>query len=104
MSPTPIITRKVTKQHLRTIWNNPTIQGEIMRQTTQRIDVYVAPAPPESNQEDGAISYVYDLMDNVNRKLLGTFHCYKNLDGSYGASGLPDPIQLLVNDTLLCDP
>jgi len=61
-------------------------------------------APPEAGQEEGALSYVYDLMDNPNGQLLGTFHMYKNRDGSVGASGMADPIFLLVNNVLLCDP
>jgi hypothetical protein len=102
--PHPIIVQKVNKQHLRTIWNDPDFQASILRRTTQQVDVYEQLAPPSAGQEEGAISYVYDLMDNLNRVLLGTLHCYKNRDGSIGASGLPDPMLLLVNDVHLCDP
>ncbi len=79
-------------------------QADLLQRTTQQVDVYEELASPEAQQQEGAVSYIYDLMDNVNRKLLGTFHCYKNRDGSIGASGSRDPQWLLVNDVLLCDP
>jgi hypothetical protein len=75
-----------------------------VRRATQQVDVYEALAPVSAGQQEGALSYVYDLMDNVNGRLLGTFHCYKNRDGSIGASGFRDPVWLLVNDVLLYDP
>jgi hypothetical protein len=102
--PNPIIIQKVNKRHLRTVWNDPDFQASILRRSTQQVDVFEELAPPEAGQEEGALSYVYDLWDNVNRRLLATLHCYKNRDGSIGASGLPDPMWLLVNDVLLCDP
>jgi hypothetical protein len=102
--PEPIIPQKVSKLYLRQLWNDPMFQADLQRRTTQQVDVYEALAPPEAHQEEGAISYVYDLVDNVNRKLLGTFHCYRNRDGSIGASGFRDPQWLLMNDVLLFDP
>ena len=102
--PGPIIVQKVAKQYLRNIWNDPAFQAELLERATEQVDVYEALAPPSAGQEEGTISYVYDLMDNINGKLLGTFHCYKNRDGSIGASGFRDPIWLLVNDVFLCDP
>jgi hypothetical protein len=102
--PEPIIPQKVSKQYLRQLWNDPVFQANLRRRATQQVDVYEELAPPEAQQEDGSMSYVYDLMDNVNRQLLGTFHCYRNRDGSIGASGFRDPQWLLVNDVLLFDP
>jgi hypothetical protein len=43
-------------------------------------------------------------MDNPNGQLLGTFHLYKNRDGSIGAIGMADPIFLLVDGVPMCDP
>jgi hypothetical protein len=100
----PIIIQKVTKRHLRNLWNDPDVQASILQRTTQQVDVFEELAPPSAGQEEGALSYVYDLMDNVNSRLLATFHCYKNRDGSIGASGLPDPMWLLVDDVMLYDP
>jgi len=57
-----------------------------------------------AGQQAGALSRVYDLMDNPNHTLLGTFHEYRNLDGSLGAFGDPDPIFLMVNGVPMCDP
>jgi hypothetical protein len=68
------------------------------------VDVYEALAPPDAGQEDGTISCVYDLMDNLNRQLLGTFHMYRRPDGAIGASGKVDPIFLLVDGVPMCDP
>jgi hypothetical protein len=95
---------KVSKRHLRDIWNDPAFQADLLRRATQRVDVYEGLAPPGAQQAEGAISYVFDLIDNMNAKLLGTFHCYKNPDGSIGASGFHDPQWFLVNDILLFDP
>jgi hypothetical protein len=102
--PVPIIAQKIPKRALRAIWNDPAFQEALLRRATQRVDVYEDLAPPSANQEEGALSYVYDLMDNPNHQLLGTFHVYKNRDGSIGASGMPDPIFLLVNGVPMCDP
>ena len=68
------------------------------------MDVYEALAPGDSGQEDGTLSCVYDLMDNPNNRLLGTFHEYRRRDGSIGASGKADPIFLLVDGVPTCDP
>jgi hypothetical protein len=100
----PSIVRKVAKQQLRDIWNDPRFQSILLRSTTQRVDVYEGLAPPDAGQEEGTLSYVYDLMDNPNDQLLGTFHVYKRPDGGIGASGLPDPIFLLVDGIPMCDP
>jgi hypothetical protein len=104
MPPRDIIGQKVEKQHLRRIWNDPVFQADILQRTTQQVDVSEDLAPPSAGQAEGAISYVYDLFDNVNRKLLATLHCYRNLDGSIGASGLPDPMWLLVGNVVFYDP
>jgi hypothetical protein len=103
-SPNLPAVRKVSKQELRKIWNDPAFQSTLLRRTTQRLDVYEALAPPEAGQEDGTLSCVYDLMDNLNGKLLGTFHMYRRPDGSTGASGRADPIFLLVDGVPMCDP
>jgi hypothetical protein len=103
-SPSLPAVRKVSKRELRSIWNDPTFQSTLLRKTTQRVDVYEALAPPDSGQEDGTLSCVYDLMDNPNERLLGTFHMYRRPDGSIGASGKADPIFLLVDGVPMCDP
>jgi hypothetical protein len=102
--PNPIIVQKVQKQQLRNIWNDPIFQSAILRQTTQRVDVYEDLAPTAAGQEPGTLSCVYDLVDNPHRQLLGTFHVYKRPDGTIGASGRPDPIFLLVDGVPMCDP
>src|SRR5436305_5631408 len=102
--PASIIPRKVTKGQLRSYWNDSRIRESIQRRTTQRVDVAVDLAPSSANQEEGALSCVYDFMDNATHTLLGTFHCYKNRDGSIGASGMLDPIFLLVDGIPLFDP
>ena len=63
-------------------------------------------APPDAEQQKGAMSQVYDLYDGSDDEatFLGTFHRYRNPDGSVGASGKEDPIMLLVDDTVWYDP
>jgi len=100
--PDPIIVQKVTKQHLRRIYNDPRFQSELRKRTTQRVDVYEAPAPIEAGQAEGALSWVYDLYGVSG--LLATVHQYRLRDGSIGASGRPDPIFLLVNGVPMVDP
>jgi hypothetical protein len=103
-SPNLPTVQKISKRQLRNIWNSPTFQSTLLRRTTQRVDVYEALAPPDAGQEEGTLSIVYDLMDNLNRQLLGTFHMYRRPDGSIGASGKADPIFLLVDGVPTCDP
>ena len=100
----PILAQKVTKSRLREIWNNPQYQEELLRRTTQRVDVAEALAPPEAGQAEGTMSHVYDFMDNETRELLGTFHVYRRRDGTIGASGMYDPIFLLVDGVPHTDP
>ena len=103
-SPIRPIVQKVSKQELRDIWNDPGFQSILLQKTTERVDVYEALAPPDSGQVDGTLSCVYNLMDNTNRELLGTFHMYRRPDGSIGASGKVDPIFLLVDGVPTRDP
>jgi hypothetical protein len=98
------MTQKVTKQRLREIWNDPEFQASIHRRTTQRVDIYEDLAPPSAGQELGTLSIVWNFMDNQTRELLGTFHHYRRPDGSIGASGMLDPIFLLVNGVPYTDP
>jgi hypothetical protein len=105
--PGPIIVQKVEKQQLRDIWNEPHFQADLLRQCTQRIDVYWQLAPPEAGQVEGTMSHVFDLVDNrgyPDRRLLGTFHVYRTPEGGIGASGMHDPIFLLVNGAPMTDP
>lgn len=50
------------------------------------------------------MSHVYDYVNNDEHELLGTFHVYKRPDGTIGASGLFDPIFLLVDGIPHVDP
>lgn len=52
------------------------------------------------------MSHVYDFFDHncYPSELLGTFHAYKRSDGSIGASGMLDPIFLLVDGVPHVDP
>jgi hypothetical protein len=102
--PEPIIVQKLPKQQLRDVWNDPAFSSELLRRTTQRVDVSENLAPPEANQEEGTMSCVYDLMDNPNSQLLGTFHVYRRKDGTIGASGRPDPVFLLIDGIPTYDP
>ena len=102
--PEPIIPQEVTKWQLRAIWNDPAYQEPLRRRTTERVMVREELAPPEAEQVPGALSRIYDIWDNVANEFLGTFHCYRNPDGGIGASGKEDPMWLLVNGVLMCDP
>jgi hypothetical protein len=75
----------------------------MLKRTTQRVMVREELAPPDAEQLRGAMSQIYDLRDQSN-EYLGTFHRYKNPDGTIGASGKADPIWLLVNGVLHYDP
>ncbi len=96
--------QKVTKWELRKIWNDPEFQAILLKRCTQRVMVSERLAPPDAKQRPGALSQVYDLMDHRAGVLLGTFHRYRNPDGTIGASGKEDPIFLLVNGVEMCDP
>jgi hypothetical protein len=50
------------------------------------------------------MSHVYEFFDNIAQELLGTFHCYKKPDGTFGASGKYDPIILNVDGVPYYDP
>lgn len=47
--------------------------------------------------------YQYDEIRDATT-LLATVHLYRNLDGTVGASGHPDPVYLLVDGVPLFDP
>ena len=98
--------RKVTKAQLREIWNNPEFQADLLRRTSERLDVYEALAPPEAGQEPGTISHVWEFYSHspIPSQLLGTFHAYRRPDGSLGASGLLDPILLMIDGVPHIDP
>ena len=96
--------RKVTKQELRNIWNDPTFQTALLSRTQQRVDVAEGLAPPQAGQEPGTMSHVYDFVNNDAHELLGTFHAYRRPDGTIGASGMYDPIFLLVDGVPHVDP
>jgi hypothetical protein len=105
MPPKPIVPQKVSCWELRNIWNNPEFQASLQKRCTQRGMVREELAPPGAEQVPGAMSQVYDLFDNTSdSSFLGTFHQYRNPDGSIGASGKPDPKLLVVNGIPLCDP
>jgi hypothetical protein len=61
-------------------------------------------APPEAGQPEGTMSRVYDFMDNHANELLGTFHVYVTRGGTIGASGMYDPVFLLVDGVVHFDP
>jgi hypothetical protein len=50
--------RKVTKQTLRDIWNDPVFQSSILNRTQQRVDVSDGLAPSQAGQEPGTTSHV----------------------------------------------
>jgi len=77
---------------------------EIRRRTTECVDVYEDLAPPSAGQVPGTMSLVRDHYDNNVGALLGTFHAYRKPDGTLGASGMWDPIFLLVNGIPHVDP
>lgn len=103
-----IIARKVGKQELYRIFNDPLFRADITQRTDQRVENSYGLAAPEFNQEPGTTSHVYDWMEYVaaeNRmRLLATVHMFKKPDGSIGASGKPDPIVLVVDGVPLTDP
>ena len=96
--------RKVTKRELRDIWNDSAFQADLLRRSTERVFVYDELAPSGADQKEGALSQIYDLYDNRTGELLGTFHRYQNPDGTVGASGLADPVFLLVEGVPTVDP
>jgi len=100
----PILPHKVDKWQLRQTWNDPQFQAALLARTTQRVMVREDLAPPDAGQLPGALSQVYDLFDNRTSELLAPFHRYRNPDGSIGASGLPDPMFLLVDGVPTTDP
>jgi hypothetical protein len=95
---------KVTKQELRDTWNDPQFQASLLMRTQQRVDVAEGLAPPQAGQEPGTMSHVYDFYNNDAHELLGTFHVYRRQDGTIGASGMLDPIFLLVDGVPHTDP
>ncbi len=95
---------KVTKQRLRDIWNDPVFQEQLLRRTTQRVDVSQNLAPTSAGQAPGTLSCIFDFMDNHAGALLGTFHAYMEPGGTIGASGKLDPSFLLVDGVRLVDP
>jgi hypothetical protein len=99
--PEPI---KVTKQELRDTWNDANFQAALLNRTQQRVDVAEGLAPPEAEQDPGTMSHVYDFVNNDAHELLGTFHVYKKPDGTIGASGMYDPVFLLIDGIPHTDP
>src|SRR5277367_2568264 len=104
MTPPGPKVNKVTKQRLRDIWNEPDFQSTLLSRTQQRVDVKEGLAPPEAGQDPGTMSHVYDFVNNDEHQLLGTFHVYRKPDGTIGASGMFDPIFLLVDGVPHVDP
>jgi hypothetical protein len=95
---------KVSKRRLREIWDEPRFQAEFLQRTQQRVDVSENLAPPDANQVPGTMSHVYDFVNNDQHELLGTFHAYIEPGGVIGASGMYDPIFLLVDGVPYVDP
>jgi hypothetical protein len=108
MPPENIITRKVDEWELRRQFNDPSFRADLMRRTSQQVESYCKPAPPEARQVPGATSHVYDWFEysaeTGETKLLATVHLYKNPDGTIGASGQPDPQILVIGNVILVDP
>ena len=103
-----IIPRKVGKQELYRIFNDPLFRADIVRRTNQRVECSYGLASPACNQEPGTTSHIYDWMEYMaeeNRmRLLATVHMFKKPDGNIGASGNPDPTVLVVDGVPLTDP
>jgi hypothetical protein len=104
MNPQGPPVNKVTKERLRDIWNEPNFQAALLSRTQQRVDVAEGLAPSEAGQAPGTMSHVYDYVNNDAHELLGTFHVYRKPDGTIGASGMYDPIFLLVDGVPHVDP
>lgn len=72
------------------------------------MDVAEGLASETMNQVPGTMSHVYDWMEYDESEnamhLLATVHLFKEPDGTFGASGQPDPILLRVGDKILVDP
>ena len=106
--PSPIITQKVDEWELRRVFNEPNFRSDLMRRTRQAVETYCELAPPSAGQVEGAMSHVYDWYEYIeatdSTRLLATVHCYKNPDGTIGASGQPDPQVLVVGNVVLIDP
>jgi|SRR5271165_4771190 len=106
--PDDIVPQKVAKRELYRYFDDPDFRADLLRRTNQQVDVYCRPAPPSAGQDPGTMSHVYDWYEYDKIRdattLLATVHLYRNLDGTVGASGHPDPVYLLVNGVPLVDP
>lgn len=109
MTPPPkIILQKVDQGELRRAFNDPAIRADLTRRTCQRVESYSKLAPVNAGQLPGTTSHVHDWYecDQQTGKtlLIASVHFYRNADGTIGASGQPDPQQVLLGNTLLVDP
>src|SRR5256885_16101943 len=93
----PIIPQKVSKWQLRATWNDPVFQSAMLKRCTQRVWVRDELAPPDAEQQPGAMSQIYDLFDHTAGEFLGTFNRYRNEDGSIDARGKESNIWFILD-------
>lgn len=90
------------------MFNQPEFRASLSKRTNQRVDVSIGLASPECHQEPGTESHVYDWMEYVpfedRMRLLATVHLFKRPDGTFGGSGQPDPIVVVVDGIPHTDP
>ncbi len=101
-----IIREKVAKRELQRIFNE--IEADLTRRTTQRVEIKTNMASQECGQVPGTTSHIVDWMEYDvamrKMKLLATVHYFRCPDGTIGASGKYDPIQIVHQGKLLFDP
>jgi len=94
--------QKVTKKRLRDIFNDPAFNIALQQQTTEWVLIYEELAPVWANEPEGTVSQVHEWYGIKGK--LAVVHRYRRIDGSIGASGLPDPHSLLVDGKVCFDP
>jgi hypothetical protein len=94
---------RITEWKMRWLFRKHDIWRKVKRGELIEVVTRSANAIPEANQMPGAKSQRIEYRD-PNGLTVAVIHQYLNLDGSLGASGKPDPKEILINGIIYHQP
>jgi hypothetical protein len=94
--------KRVTKRELQLIFNHLQFYDRVRSgELTAEVKSENHPCPVEAGQPPCTWTQIVSYFDADNQEV-ARVHQYKLPNGSIGASGLPDPVRLLVDGCIYC--
>jgi len=94
--------KRVTKEELRQLFNSRCFYERVCSgELFARVESQNHPCPIEAGQPLCTWTQIVAYFD-VDNQEVARVHQYKLPNGSLGASGLPDPVRLLVDGVIYC--